>query len=154
MATTSPDNIWTPDSGDDYALTVDLAAMADTVQDALNEVHDVLDPLAEDSGWVPLPLQSGWSSGEFGDPPERRDYRGHTFLRGVVRRTTGNITSAGTIATLPVGSGPSAVSYFLSQGGGLAVVPVQINADGAVTVKAAPSVTTPWLSLDGIRIDH
>lgn len=37
MATTSPDNIWTPDSGDDYALTVDLAAMADTIQDALNE---------------------------------------------------------------------------------------------------------------------
>lgn len=35
MATTSPDNIWTPDSGDDYALTVDLAAMADTVQDAI-----------------------------------------------------------------------------------------------------------------------
>lgn len=38
MATTSPDDIWTPDSGDDYALTVDLAAMADTVQDALNTV--------------------------------------------------------------------------------------------------------------------
>lgn len=38
MATTSPDNIWSPDSGDDYALTVDLAAMADTVQDALNTV--------------------------------------------------------------------------------------------------------------------
>lgn len=36
MATTSPDNIWTPDSGDDYALTVDLAAMADSVQDAVN----------------------------------------------------------------------------------------------------------------------
>lgn len=36
MATTSPDNIWTPDAGDDYALTTDLAAMADTVQDALN----------------------------------------------------------------------------------------------------------------------
>lgn len=35
MATTSPNNIWTPDSGDDYALTVDLAAMADTVQDAI-----------------------------------------------------------------------------------------------------------------------
>lgn len=37
MATTSPDNIWSPDSGDDYALTVDLAAMADTVQDAIND---------------------------------------------------------------------------------------------------------------------
>lgn len=36
MATTSPDNIWTPDSGDDYALTVDLAATADTVQTGLN----------------------------------------------------------------------------------------------------------------------
>ena len=36
MATTSPDNLWTPDSGDDYALTVDLAATADTVQTALN----------------------------------------------------------------------------------------------------------------------
>lgn len=35
MATTSPDNIWSPDSGDDYALTVDLAAMADTTQDAI-----------------------------------------------------------------------------------------------------------------------
>lgn len=39
MATTSPDNIWTPDSGDDYALTVDLAATADTIQDALTDVR-------------------------------------------------------------------------------------------------------------------
>lgn len=35
MATTSPDDIWTPDAGDDYALTTDLAAMADTIQDAI-----------------------------------------------------------------------------------------------------------------------
>lgn len=35
MATTTPDNIWTPDAGDNYALTTDLAAMADTIQDAL-----------------------------------------------------------------------------------------------------------------------
>lgn len=40
MATTSPDNIWTPDSGDDYALTVDLAATADTVQAALNTLRN------------------------------------------------------------------------------------------------------------------
>lgn len=40
MATTSPDNIWTPDSGDNYALTTDLAAMADTVQDALSDIRD------------------------------------------------------------------------------------------------------------------
>lgn len=39
MATTSPDDIWTPDAGDDYALTTDLAAMANTVQDAINNVR-------------------------------------------------------------------------------------------------------------------
>lgn len=39
MAVTSPDNIWSPDAGDDYALTVDLAAMADTVQDAIDSVR-------------------------------------------------------------------------------------------------------------------
>lgn len=36
MATTTGDDIWTPDSGDDYALTTDLARTADDVQDALN----------------------------------------------------------------------------------------------------------------------
>lgn len=35
MATTSPDNIWTPDAGDLYDLSIDLAATADSVQDAL-----------------------------------------------------------------------------------------------------------------------
>lgn len=39
MATTTPDNIWTPDAGDNYALTTDLAATADTVQDALNDLR-------------------------------------------------------------------------------------------------------------------
>ena len=33
MATTTPDNIFSPDAGDDYALTTDLAALTDTVQD-------------------------------------------------------------------------------------------------------------------------
>lgn len=37
MATTSPDEIWTPDGGDQYALTTDLAIFAGTVQDALNK---------------------------------------------------------------------------------------------------------------------
>lgn len=41
MATTNPDEIWTPDSGDDYALTTDLAATADTVQIALNKYKNL-----------------------------------------------------------------------------------------------------------------
>lgn len=39
MATTSPDNLWTPDAGDPYALTIDLAATADTIQDALTALR-------------------------------------------------------------------------------------------------------------------
>lgn len=50
MATTSPDNIWTPDSGDDYALTVDLARMADDVQDALNRTQRVRTGTGDPSG--------------------------------------------------------------------------------------------------------
>lgn len=36
MALTSPDNVWTPDDGDQYALVQDLGAMADSVQTAFN----------------------------------------------------------------------------------------------------------------------
>ena len=42
MATT-PRNIWTPDSGDGYNLTVDLAAMADTIDDALDDIDVTTD---------------------------------------------------------------------------------------------------------------
>ena len=35
MATTTPDNIYSPDAGQQYALTQDLLAMADSVQNAL-----------------------------------------------------------------------------------------------------------------------
>ena len=35
MATTSPDNIWTPDSGDNYDYVIDSAATAASIQNAL-----------------------------------------------------------------------------------------------------------------------
>lgn len=35
MVTTSPDNVWTPDHGDKFALTTDLATTAQSVQSAL-----------------------------------------------------------------------------------------------------------------------
>ena len=37
MATTTPDGIYSPDAGQQYALTQDLLAMADSVQDALTK---------------------------------------------------------------------------------------------------------------------
>lgn len=37
MAVTTPDNIVTPDDGDNYALVQDLGALADSVQEAITE---------------------------------------------------------------------------------------------------------------------
>lgn len=39
MATTVPDGIWSPDDGTAYNPPIDLAAMADTIQDALNDIR-------------------------------------------------------------------------------------------------------------------
>ena len=39
MATTVPDGIWSPDDSTAYNPTIDLAAMADTIQDGLNNVR-------------------------------------------------------------------------------------------------------------------
>jgi len=77
MATTSPDNIWTPDSGDDYALTVDLAATADTIQIALNNrksnavtqtgVYSDTGGILNASGvstWTPITLAGTFKAGD------------------------------------------------------------------------------------------
>lgn len=40
MALTSPNNLWSPDPGDDYDLTVDLAAMQDSVQAAITAIRN------------------------------------------------------------------------------------------------------------------
>jgi hypothetical protein len=54
MATTSPDNLWSPDGVDPYALTTDLATMADTVQDALKQPHiPAYTDLAALNAWTP-----------------------------------------------------------------------------------------------------
>ena len=37
MATTSPDNIWTPNSSEDYDYVIDAAATATSVQNALTK---------------------------------------------------------------------------------------------------------------------
>lgn len=48
MATTSPDNLLTPDAGDQYALVQDLGLLADSVQDALNlRANAVIGTVAE-----------------------------------------------------------------------------------------------------------
>lgn len=84
MATTSPDNIWTPDSGDDYALTVDLAATADTIQDALTNLNSrfpasVANPAARDA-LFPSPVH--------GNRVFRNDLAAEEVYLGVYNATT------------------------------------------------------------------
>ena len=45
MATTSPDNIYSPDAGQPYALTQDLLAMADSIQVALSDMRSAINQL-------------------------------------------------------------------------------------------------------------
>lgn len=69
MAITSPDDIWTPDAGDDYALTTDLAAMADTIQDAItaNRVNlKGLDSTRPANGSAGLTAGMSWYSTDTG----------------------------------------------------------------------------------------
>lgn len=84
MAVTSPDNIWTPDSGDDYALTVDLAATADTIQDALTALNSrfpasVANPAARDA-LFPTPVH--------GNRVFRNDLAAEEVYLGVYNATT------------------------------------------------------------------
>lgn len=46
MATTSPDNLWSPNPTDPYNLTLDLAQMQSTVQTALNSKQGTLTQIA------------------------------------------------------------------------------------------------------------
>lgn len=57
MPVTSPDGIWSPDSGDDYALTVDLARMADDMQEALLRRSPVVGSAAARNSLFPSPQQ-------------------------------------------------------------------------------------------------
>lgn len=68
MATTTPDNIYSPDAGQEYALTQDLLAMADTVQDALTSIRTRSGVLKGPESSRPAPGNAGsyWSSTDTG----------------------------------------------------------------------------------------
>ena len=57
MATTSPDNLWSPDGYDGWDLTVDLAAMQNSVQTALGyrAQRRVFSSIGEREAWATAP---------------------------------------------------------------------------------------------------
>lgn len=108
MATTSPDNIWTPDAGDDYALTTDLATMADTIQAAIADrartgVANVASASARDVLY-PTPVQ--------GDSVRRLD-KGWIETYYATWNSTTNPGGASPAGWYPVAEGPRFVAENL-----------------------------------------
>lgn len=62
MATTSPDNLYSPDSSDPYALTQDLGAMQDSVQSALvRRANAYVGTSAQRNAFTTAPVGTIWS---------------------------------------------------------------------------------------------
>lgn len=61
MATTSPDNLKTPDAGDQYALVQDLGALADTTQAALvKRANSYVGTSAQRTAFTTAPEGTSW----------------------------------------------------------------------------------------------
>jgi hypothetical protein len=135
MAVTTPDNIVTPDDGDDYALVQDLAAMADSVQDAITDwknygIGTDAERLALTGSSNP-PLKDGlrWYSTDTGVNWQYRDLAWLSDLGGIidlVPSATQNLSGGSNFTSWsPPGSGGSSVtdgSFFTYSGGGITVL--------------------------------
>lgn len=124
MATTSPDNLWSPDAADDYALTVDWAASMQTVQTALNTKVNATDTSSA------IALNGGWSNVSGAGVATYRVKNGYASLNGRLATGTGATPAA---FLLPVEARPSeARVHSVSVGGTSGVQAVIIQPDGIV----------------------
>lgn len=102
--------------------------------------------------WASIPLASGYAVGDFGFAPQWRVEGFCIRLRGVMKKSSGNIGTGETLFTLPLGGRPGMVSYYTWRGSGTATVNAQISAAGVA--QGSASGTTNWLSLDGTTFDR
>lgn len=125
MATTSPDNIRTPDPGDPFNLVPDLATLANDVQDALSErANSYRGTASERLLFTSAPDGTLWADTDAGGDVWRADSGGWINLAEDVQE-----------ATVPFSSPYS--NYSSSQGLGVKIVKVH----GVVTVSGAASVS-------------
>jgi hypothetical protein len=144
MATTSPDNIWTPDSGDDYALTTDLAAMADTIQAALSG-----------GNWVNLSVFGGNAAPGVPIPRIRR-VGTRILLEGSINCTAaGGVFNDWGATTIPNGYRPvNSQTFVVAGSSGAAPMRAFVSsATGNLTVRAPVVGTSTYISLDTITWD-
>lgn len=103
----------------------------------------------QDSGWINLTLNTGWTMNDYAaEVPQYRKIGKTVYLRGLVNATA---AASSIIATLPAGYRPS--GYFnrfacaLNQG---EFVMIQINANGQINDYGKGTSGRAFLSLNGI----
>ena len=120
---------------------------ATTAEEAL--VNLGAQPLAEDSGWIPLRLNDGVSAGSYGgrSVPSYRKIGNRVFMEGSVVVTPGS--SSVTIATLPAGYRPRVVIHKLTEVAGKRIGRIMVGAGGTVNVEWVLNVTDGSSVMEG-----
>lgn len=148
MATTSPDNLKTPDAGDQYALVQDLGALADTVQNALKRrANLMLGTVAERNAFTAsAPQGIHW-----------QDTDGTNLFEWVMRngsweRAGGSSTAAGAgTLTMPTGGSTTTVSF--PPGSFTSAPRVLINFAGPMSNAQYVNYRATVVSADGFTVD-
>ena len=112
-------------------------------------------PEPTDTGWVNIPLASGYEAGEAG-VPQYRLKAGVVFLRGSIQETTGTLslnTSPGhTIGTLPAGARPVGADVAMltpPQNPASHQARLFVWTNGTIKVYLSGSGTAAYVSLSG-----
>lgn len=124
-----------------------ITGLESTVSNLTASVED----LSIDSGWISMPLNSGWSMTDYaGEIPMYRKVGKVVYLKGIV---SGTASAAAIIATLPVGFRPAANSFnrYACPVGQDGFVNVQVGKNGQISDynKNATTMRT-FIALSGI----
>lgn len=134
MAVTSPDSIWTPDSGDEYALTVDLAAMADSIQDVFTDNGRIY----KWANATARAAQTGMTEGDLGDQADTNEiYR----YSGSAWQLVGGLP---TTAPATAFSGWSTSSVFSRVG------PIVVASGGSFAPTGTASITSSFTPIGSV----
>lgn len=131
----------------------DIVATLTSIGGWLTELENKVDNMTgiEDSGWLELTLNDGWSATEYAtEKPMYRKVGKTVMLRGLVNATS---VAGVTIATLPTGFRPSTTRfnrYVCSVGTGNATVNLQVNYYGVISDYAKGFANRTYLALNGI----
>lgn len=102
-----------------------------------------------DTGWIDLPLNSGWTMNDYeSEKPQYRKIGKVVYLRGLVNATS---AAAGAVATLPLGFRPAGYfNRFVCSLNQEDTAVVNINANGLINDHQKGSKSRLFLSLNGI----